>query len=116
MREIKSGEIWWVELSYKDRNTTGHETKKNRPWLLIANCKEAKMGTGIPFQSNLRALNLPFTHLVRKTQKNKLNKDSVAVIFQIRSLDYGRFLNMVGTIDINDFKKIKILMREFFAF
>ena len=113
MKKIEPGVIWIVILSIIIDDTIGHETQKTRPCVVVANCPEAKMNTIIPLQSNLGTINLPFTHLIKKTQKNKLRNDSVAVIFQIRSLDYVRFLNIVGTMESKDFEKIKILIRDF---
>ena len=69
MSKIKSKEIWVVKLSIKFKDTIGHETQKTRPCLVIANCPEAKMITVIPLQSNLSALNLPHTLLIKRSQK-----------------------------------------------
>jgi len=113
LKNIKPGEIWIVKLSIKAEDTVGRETQKTRPCLIIANTLEVKMITIIPLQSNLDALNLPYTFLIKKNQKNRLNNDSVAVIFQIRSLDYRRFQNKIGLIDKNDLSKIKIRLRDF---
>lgn len=110
---FKTGEIWWVKLSIKSDDTIGHETQKTRPCIVIASCPEARMITVVPFQSNLDTVKLPYTHLIRKTQKNKLKNDSVAVIFQMRSLDYNRFLNLIGIIESKVFEKIKVLIRDF---
>lgn len=114
LKKIKPREIWLVKLSIKSNDTIGHETQKTRPCLVIANCSDAKMITVIPFQSNLRVLNLPNTHLIKKSQKNGLKNDSAAVIFQIRSLDYKRFNNLIGTIEKKDLIKIKTLLKDYF--
>ncbi|KKL56662.1 hypothetical protein LCGC14_2243140 [marine sediment metagenome] len=113
MREIKSGEIWIVKLSIKAEDTIGHETQKTRPCLVIANSQIVKMITVIPLQSNLRVLDLPNTYLIRCNRKNALKNDSVAVIFQLRSLDYKRFRNKTGVLDNNDLNKIKFILRGF---
>jgi mRNA-degrading endonuclease toxin of MazEF toxin-antitoxin module len=111
--KIKPGEIWWVELSIKENSTVGHETKKTRPCLVLANCPEAKMITSVPFQSNLEALKLPYTQLIRKNSRNKLKNDSVLIVFQMRSLDYLRFRSRIGVINEKELKRIKSLVREF---
>lgn len=113
MQQIKTGEIWWVKLHVTSYDTIGHETKKTRPCLVIANCIKAKLITVVPFQSNLGVLNLPYTHLVRSSQKNKLRNDSVAVIFQIRSLDQKRFHSLNGIIDHKDLIKVKTLLKDY---
>ena len=113
-QNIKPGEIWIVELSIRAENTIGHETQKTRPCLVIANSPIANMITIIPIQSNLDTANFPYTHLIKKTQKNKLKNDSVAVIFKIRSLDRKRFRNFISIIDARDLSKIKTILKDFF--
>lgn len=113
IKQIKPDEIWWVILSFKSDDIIGHETKKTRPCLVITNCIKAKLITVIPFQSNLEALNLPYTYLVKTSQKNKLRNDSVAVVFQIRSLDQKRFQSRNGIIDHQDLMKIKTLLKDY---
>ena len=113
-QNIKPGEIWIVELSNKADDTIGHETQKTRPCIVIANSPFANMITVIPIQSNLDTAKFPYTHLIKKNQKNKLKNDSVGVIFQIRSLDRKRFRNLNGIIDDRDLAKIKIILKDFF--
>ena len=113
LQNIKPGEIWIVELSIRNDDIVGHETQKTRPCLVIANSLVAKMITVIPLQSNLNANNLPYTHTIKKSQKNKLRNDSVAVIFQIRSLDRKRFQNFISSIDDKDLLKVKTILKDF---
>ena len=113
LKNIKPGEIWIVELSIRADDTIGHETQKTRPCLAIATSPFANMVTIIPLQSNLDANNLPYTHLIKKSQKNKLKNDSIAVIFQVRSLDRKRFRNFIGIIDDKDLVKIKTILKDF---
>jgi mRNA interferase MazF len=111
LQNIKPGELWWVELS---DNTVGHETQKTRPCLVLANSTEGKMITIIPLQSNLGSAKIPNTYLIKKNQKNKLKNDSVAIIFQIRSLDYSRFKIFIGNIDNKELNRIRTLLKYFF--
>jgi mRNA-degrading endonuclease toxin of MazEF toxin-antitoxin module len=60
---IVPGEIWWVDLSRDLGENIGHETQKNRPCLVIANCSNTKFLIIIPFQSNLNANHLPLIHI-----------------------------------------------------
>ena len=113
LQNIKPGEIWIVELSATTDKTVGHETQKTRPCLAIATSSVANMTTVIPLQSNLDANKLPYTHLIKKNQKNKLKYDSVAVIFQMRSLDLKRFRNFIGMTDDKDLIKIKTILKDF---
>lgn len=109
---IKPGEIWWVDLSSDINDTVGHETQKTRPCLVIANCDDTKFLIIIPFQSNLDANRLPHTFTVKKHQKNGLKNDSVATIFQMRSIDYIRIRNYSGTIRNEELIKIKNIIKD----
>ena len=109
---IKTGEIWWVDLSSDLNDTIGHETQKTRPCLVIANCKDTKFLIIIPFQSNLDANRLPHTLTVKKHQNNGLKNDSVATIFQMRSIDYIRIRHYCGTIINKDLIKIKNIIKD----
>ena len=72
LKNVKPGEIWIVKLSIKVEDTVGRETQKTRPCIIVANIFEAKMITIIPLLSNIDALNLPCTYLIKKNQKNRL--------------------------------------------
>ena len=109
---IKTGEIWWVDLSSNLNDTIGHETQKTRPCLAVANCKETKFLIIIPFQSNLDANRLPHTLTIKKHQNNGLKKDSVAIIFQMRSVDYMRIRSYCGTISNQYLFKIKNIIKD----
>ena len=113
LKNVKPGEIWIIKLSIKTEDTIGHETQKTRPCLTLANHPEGKMITMIPLQSNLNALNIPYTYLIKVNKKNRLKNDSVAVVFQIRSLDYKRFQNKIGLIEEKDLAKIIALLRSY---
>ena len=110
---IKAGEIWWIDLSGKNRDTVGHETRKVRPGLVIGNCIETTMLMIIPFQSNLDAKRLPYTYTVKKQLENGLEKDSVAVIFQMRSIDYERIKKYSGVIEATDLGRIKNIIKDY---
>lgn len=113
LEKSKPGDIWWVKLTIQSSDTVGHETQKNRPCLVVANNPKTQLITIIPFQSNLDAINLPYTYLIKKHQNNGLKQDSVAVIFQLRSLSYIRFQNFCGTIKPSDLRKIKDLIKDY---
>jgi len=109
---IKTGEIWWVDLSSNLNDAIGHETQKTRPCLVVANCKETKFLIIIPFQSNLDANRLPHTLTIKKHQKNGLKNDSVAAIFQMRSIDYIRIKSYSGIINNQDLFIVKNIIKD----
>jgi mRNA-degrading endonuclease toxin of MazEF toxin-antitoxin module len=65
--------------------------------------------------SKLDAARLPFSHKISRTQNNGLEADSVALIFQIRSLTMtaGRFLFRMGSVEMEHFKNIKTLIIDY---
>jgi len=60
----------------------------------------------IPLTSNLQALRFPNTIEIKKSELNKLNKNSVALVFQLQSLDKKRFVRKIGEIEESHMKKI----------
>lgn len=110
---INRGTIWNVELTKNPSDTVGHEQGLTRPCLIIGNYAKANMCTIIPLTSNLDANKLPFTHLLESRYNKGLNTDSVALIFQIRSLSHKRFITYRGEIDRKDLNKILELLKQY---
>ncbi len=102
---MEKGEIWIVQFHSKD----GKEQKGIRPAIIVANTK-TDLILLIPLTSNLNALKkLPFTLEIRKSNANKLEKDSVALVFQLQALDKKRLLSKIGNIEnyyLTDINKI----------
>jgi mRNA-degrading endonuclease toxin of MazEF toxin-antitoxin module len=115
-RNMKAGEIWIVELSSKSSNIIGHELAKTRPCMVVVNNLFAKLATIIPLSSSKNTLKLPHTILIKRNSKNQLNNDSVAVIFQLRSLSYDRFHKQIGVMEKSDLEKVKLLIKDYFNF
>ena len=107
------GNIWLVELTKTPDDTIGHEQDLTRPCLVIANLPNIKMTTIIPLTSKLHANKLPHTYLVKKNTKNGLTTDSIALIFQIRSLSYERFITYKGEIDKQDLNRILEILKQY---
>jgi len=104
------GEIWKVDLV----DTTGHEQEGIRPALVIAVDNQAHLCTIIPMTRTLRYLELfSNTYRIIRSQQNGLGSDSVALIFQVRSLDFRRFIGLWGNLEANTFSRIKILLRQY---
>ncbi|MFX1470851.1 MAG: type II toxin-antitoxin system PemK/MazF family toxin [Promethearchaeota archaeon] len=113
--KLKPGEIWWVELSISATDSIGHETKKKRPCIIIVNNPQIQMTTIIPLTSNLSAKNLPDTYLLKRDSQNGLKSDSIALVFQLRSLSYKRYEDKTGIINNTDLKNIKNLIKNYFG-
>jgi len=108
---IRPMDIWMVSLT----ETVGSEQKGQRPAVVIAVQPQTNISTVVPLTSNLDATRLPFSHKILRTQNNGLEADSVALVFQIRSLTMtaGRFLFRMGSVEQEHFKNIKALIKDY---
>jgi mRNA interferase MazF len=102
---IKQGDIYLADLN----PIKGHEQAGLRPVLVLQNNILNKNLTTIitaPITSNLKAKGKLTTFFLSK-KISKLNKDSVALLFQIRTLDKSRFKNKITSIKKENLNKIK---------
>ncbi len=111
--KLKKGQIWWVQLSYSSSDTVGHEQAHKRPCIILKTNKHVKLNTILPLTSNKNASRFPYTYIIKKTRANKLDTDSVALIFPIRTLSYKRFENFIGYISREELERIKILLKDY---
>ena len=114
LEKMKPGEVWWVELSISSTDSIGHEQGKIRPCVIIVNNPHIQMTTIIPLTSKLRAKDFPDTYLLKKNSQNGLKNDSIALIFQLRSLSYERYQDKTGVVDHKDLANIKELIKDYF--
>lgn len=108
---IDVGDIWLVNLE----DALGHEQEGTRPVLIIAkhSTKSTKMTTVIPFTSSKDASRLADTWTIKKDSSNGLICDSVALVFQIKSLSQTRFIKKLGAVNNSLFKKIKTMIKNY---
>ena len=105
------GELWIIKLPFIE----GREQRGTRPCLVLADTKTNMIIT-IPLTSNLQALRFPNTIEIKKSLQNGLEKDSVALVFHIQSLDKKRFVRKIGVIEKEYLDKIEDLLRRLFRF
>lgn len=91
---MNKGEIWLVELP----EWTGREQLGTRPVLIIADTNTALIIV-IPLSANIKTIRFPHTIKIKSSKENGLNKDSVALIFQIRSVDKNRIIHKIGDLE-----------------
>lgn len=91
---MKVGEIWLCELP----NYEGHEQRSMRPCIMLTQPYLGLM-TIVPLTSNLKALRFEYTTKLVRNEINKLEKDSVALTFQIQTIDIRRMLKKVGMLN-----------------
>ena len=104
---MKKGELWILELPSKGRR----EQSGTRPCLILADT-QTNMIIVIPLTSNFQALRFPNTLEIKKSYENKLERNSVALIFQIQSLDKRRFKRKIGILEENYVEQIKRKLKE----
>ena len=101
---MKQGDIFLADLN----PVKGHEQAGFRPVLIIQNNilnKNLNTAVIIPITSNLKAKNSLITWFLPKKQ-HKLKQDSVALLFQIRTIDKKRFRKKVSSLKKEELNKI----------
>lgn len=102
--DIKRGDIYYADLS----PVVGSEQDGIRPVLIVQNDignKYSPTIIALPITSKIK-INLP-THILIKGQKYGLEKDSVILAEQIRTLDKIRLKNKIGKLDKKSMEKVK---------
>jgi len=89
---MKKGDVWWVELA----DAHGHEQRGERPAVILG--KANGMTAVISMTANAGRAVLSHTLIIEPVKENGLTKDSVALIFHLRSLDKTRFKRRLGEV------------------
>ena len=89
---MKKSEIWIVDLA----DSKGHEQKGERPAIVLGRANGLLIV--VPLTKTLESARFSFTELIEQTPENGLNADSIALVFQIVSLDDLRFKRKLGTV------------------
>ena len=106
--KIKLGDIFYANLN----PTIGSEQDGIRPVLVIQNNKGNKFSPTvvvIPITSSMYKNDLPI-HVVLKNTKG-LDKLSIALIEQIRTVDKSRLIRKVTRISDEDLDKVKLAIK-----
>ncbi len=103
-KEIKRGEMYYADLS----PVIGSEQGGTRPILIIQNNVGNKHSSttiiAAAITSKTDKSNLP-THLKLNNVKG-LNKDSLLLLEQVRTIDRSRIKSYIGTLDENTMEKV----------
>jgi len=84
------GEIWHVELPAG----RGHEQQGERPAIIMGFANN--MVTVVPLTANEGTANFPYTCVIESNKETQLATDSVALVFQICTLDKSRLKRRTG--------------------
>jgi len=107
---LQIGDIWLVDL---DESIVGHEQRGKRPAIILAIHQETYLVEIVPLTSNLEASRFPFSYKIRKSLVNGLSLDSVAMIFQLRSISIKRLYRKIGKVETSYLKAIKTMIIEY---
>ena len=94
-------------------DTMGHEQTGQRPALVLGVCPETSLAIVVPFTKNLDASRFPYSYEIKRTASNGLSYDSVALIYQTRSLTFTRFLRPLGNLEKVHCDRIKKLLKDY---
>ena len=108
MHNASKGDVWLVNIP----EGVGHEQKGKRPAVVIVHVKQNFMAVVIPLTGELDKETFSFTHCVQATAENGLSDESVAMVFQLRSLDVSRFIEKKGRLSKEDMDKLDAIMKD----
>jgi mRNA interferase MazF len=102
------GDIYLVEIPASV--TEGRERQGLRPAIIVQtsdNIDKIPTVLIIPFTTQIKASNFPFTFTVSPDPFNNLSSVSVALTFQLRAIDKKRLKNKIGKLNPNDADVLK---------
>jgi len=103
---MKNGEIWLVDLS----DAKGHEQRGERPAIIVGGANGLVIA--VPLTSNPTTARFSHTLPISPDAHNGLDVESVALVFQIVSLDRERFVHRIGMVGEQHRLAIVALIRD----
>ena len=70
----------------------------------------------IPFTGEPSAEHLSYTTKIEKNDVNRLDLDSIALVFQMKSISKSRLISKKGRILKSNYDKIEVHIRDIFRF
>lgn len=100
------GDIYLVEIPASG----GHEQQGVRPAIVVQtaeNIDRVPTVLIVPFTTQIRAANFPFTFVVEADSTNNLTSTSIALVFQLRAIDKKRMKSKIGSLNPSDMQILK---------
>ena len=100
------GDIYLVEIPASG----GHEQQGVRPAIIVQtseNIEKVPTILVVPFTTQFKAANFPFTFVIEPDSTNNLASKSVALVFQLRAIDKKRLKNKLGNLSSKDVQTLK---------
>lgn len=110
----KFKEIWQVDVTYTD--SQGHEQKGERPCLIIKEFQTGNIVLLIPFTGTLNSGRFPYTTKIEQNNVNRLDDDSIALVFQMKAVSKSRFKYKRGKLSSSKYDEIEIHIKNIFEF
>lgn len=110
----KFKEIWQVDVTYTD--SQGHEQKGERPCLIIKEFQTGYIVLLIPFTGTLNSGRFPYTTKIEQNNVNRLDDDSIALVFQMKAVSKSRFKYKRGKLSSSKYDEIEIHIKNIFEF
>lgn len=103
---MKSGDIWLVDLT----DGKGHEQRGIRPAIIFGSANGIVMV--VPLTSNVSTARFSHTYAISPDAHNGLDAESIALVFQLVSLDRERFHQRIGALGEDHRLAIAALIRD----
>jgi Growth inhibitor len=105
---MKLGDIYLVNLP----QIGGHEQMGKRPAIIVQE-KEYNLPTVliVPLTTKIKALDFAGTILIKPDDRNRLDKESVALAFQLRAIDRRRISKKIGELEVDQITKLQGLIK-----
>jgi len=103
---VNVGDIYLVEIPASG----GHEQQGVRPAIVVQtseNIDRVPTVLIVPFTTQIKAANFPFTFVVEPDSTNNLTSTSVALVFQLRAIDKKRLKSKIGNLNSDDMQILK---------
>lgn len=110
---MKRGDVFWLDLPEQH----GHEQHGRRPAVVVLSnnlVSNTQVVVVIPFTSRLKYRNLPSCVFVPRGEGG-LEKDSVALVHQLRAVDKGRFGEQLGSLGESYLRELNDVLRDVLA-
>ena len=106
---MKLGDIYLVDLP----QIGGHEQMGKRPAIILQE-DEYNLPTVliVPLTTKMKALDFAGTILIKPDDRNHLDRESVALAFQLRAIDGKRLSKKIGKLRVDQITKLQSLIKE----
>lgn len=106
---MKLGDIYLVDLP----QIGGHEQMGKRPAIILQE-DEYNLPTVliVPLTTKMKALDFAGTILIKPDDRNHLDRESIALAFQLRAIDRKRLSKKIGKLRVDQITKLQSLIKE----